>query len=56
MPIARIALAGGPMKTMPGALARLGEGRVLAEEAVARVDRVAARSSWRSSMILSMRR
>ena len=41
-PIWRIALAGGPMKAMPGALAGVRERRVLAEEAVAGVDGVAA--------------
>ena len=43
-PIASIALAGGPMKTMPASAQRLREGRVLGQEAVAGMDRLGARA------------
>ena len=43
VPIASIAAAGGPMKTMPSASQRAAKAGVLGEEAVARVDRLRAR-------------
>ena len=55
-PIASIALAGGPMKTMSASSQRGGEGGVLGEEAVAGVDRLGARLLARTSMIFSMLR
>ena len=41
-PMARIAAGGGPMKTMPAAVAGFGEIRVLGQEAVAGMDRLRA--------------
>ena len=44
-PIASIALAGGPMKTIPASSQACANGRVLGEEAVAGVDRLGARAA-----------
>ena len=41
-PIASMASAGGPMKTMPGLVAGAREGGVLGQEAVAGMDRLGA--------------
>ena len=48
-PIAAIAAGGGPMNTMPGTRAGRGEGLVLGQESVARMDRLRAASAarWR---------
>ena len=55
-PIASIALAGGPMKTIPAFSQARGERGVLGEEAVARVDRLGARLSCATSRIFSITR
>ena len=46
-PIARIAEAGGPMNTMPGRLAGLGEFGILRQEAVAGMHRLGAAAARR---------
>ncbi len=43
LPMAAIAAGGGPMKTRPAFSQAVGEGLVLRQEAVARMDRVGAR-------------
>ena len=55
-PIAAMARASGPMKTMPACLERRGEGGILREEAVAGMHRLGAASLGQASMMRSMRR